>query len=54
MRIGRAFVIPAIVALSAAGSIVATSAASVASAQASTVHVQLALTSSQPNLHYHD
>ncbi|HEY1914914.1 MAG TPA: hypothetical protein VGH27_04990 [Streptosporangiaceae bacterium] len=53
MRIGRAFIIPAIVALGAAGSIFATSATSVTAAQASTAHVQLVLTSG-PNLHYHD
>jgi hypothetical protein len=52
MRIGRAVIIPAIVALGAAGSILASSAASVAVAQASTAQVQLAI-ASQPNLHYH-
>jgi hypothetical protein len=54
MRIGRAFIIPAIVALGAAGSIAASSAAFVASAQASTVHAQSVVVSSQPTLHYHE
>jgi hypothetical protein len=52
MRIGRAVIIPAIVALGAAGSILASSAVSAAAAQASTAQVQLT-SSSQPNLHYH-
>ena len=40
MRIRRAIIIPAILALSAAGSILAGSAAPVAAAQASSAHVQ--------------
>jgi hypothetical protein len=54
MRIGRAIIIPAIVALGAAGSILASSAASVATTQASAVHAQSVVVSSQPTLHYHD
>jgi hypothetical protein len=54
MRIGRAVIIPTILALSAAGSILASSAAPVAAAQAPAAHVQAATSSMQPHLHYHD
>jgi hypothetical protein len=54
MRIGRAVIIPAIAALGAAGSILASSAVSVTTAQASAVHAQSVVVSSQPTLHYHD
>ena len=47
MRIRRAIIIPAILALSAAGSILAGSAVSVATAQAPSVHVLAAA----PNTH---
>jgi hypothetical protein len=49
MRIRRTIIVPAILALSAAGSILAGSAVPVAAAQAPTVHV-LAMT---PNSYYH-
>jgi hypothetical protein len=54
MRIGRATLIPAIVALGAAGSILVSSAASVTAAQASTAIGHSAVSASQPNMHYHD
>jgi hypothetical protein len=53
MRIGRAIIIPAILALSAAGSILAGSAVPVAAAQAPSVHVQAAAVSSATNTWLH-
>ena len=52
MRIRRVIIIPAILALSAAGSILAGSAVSAAAAQAPTVHVVAAASSATPNTHY--
>jgi hypothetical protein len=49
MRIRRTIIIPAILALGAAGSILAGSAASAAAAQASAVHVVAATASASPN-----
>lgn len=51
MRIRRAVVIPVILALSAAGSILAGSAVPVVAAQASTVHV-VAGSSAKPHTYY--
>jgi hypothetical protein len=51
MRIGRV-IIPAIVALGAAGSILAGSAASAVVAQAPAAHVVAATASASPNTHY--
>lgn len=53
MSIGRSVIVPAIVALGAAGSILASSAVSVAAAQAPAASAQSVVLSSQPNLHYH-
>jgi hypothetical protein len=53
MRIGRTIIIPAILALSAAGSILAGSAVPVAAAQAPTVHVLSTASSAIPNTYYH-
>jgi len=49
MRFGRAIIVPAILALSAAGTILASSAA----AQAQTAQVQSPTVVSAPLLHYH-
>jgi hypothetical protein len=53
MSIGRSIIVPAIVALGAAGSILASSAVSVATAQASAPSAHSVVISLQPNLHYH-
>ena len=53
MRIGRVLIIPAILALSAAGSILAGSAMPVAAVHAPSVHAQAAAVSSVPNIYYH-
>jgi len=53
MRIGRVLIIPAILALSAAGSILAGSAMPVAAVHAPSVHVQAVTVSSVPNIYYH-
>jgi hypothetical protein len=53
MRIGRAIIIPAILALGAAGSIVAGSAMPAVATHAPSLHVQAAATSVNPNLFYH-
>jgi len=53
MRIRRAIIIPAILALGATGSIMAGSAMSVAAGHAPSVHVQAAATSGTPNMFYH-
>jgi hypothetical protein len=53
MRIGRAIIIPAVLALTTAGSIVAGSALSVATAQASTTHVQSVYYHATPSVYYH-
>jgi hypothetical protein len=50
MRIGRAIIIPAILALGAAGSILAASAMPAAAGPAPSVHVQAA---AAPNTYYH-
>lgn len=52
MRIGRA-IIPAILALSAAGSILASSAIPVAVAQAPAAHALAASSSASPNVFYY-
>lgn len=52
MSVKRSVIIPAILALSAAGSILAGSTVSVAAAQATSVHVVAAAPAS-PNTHYH-
>ena len=49
MSVKRTIIVPAILALSAAGSILAGSAVSAAAAQAPSVHVVAA----SPNTHYH-
>jgi hypothetical protein len=53
MSVKKSVIIPAILALGAAGSILTGSAASVAAAQAPTVHVVAATSSAGPNFHYH-
>jgi hypothetical protein len=52
MRIGRA-IIPTLLALGAAGSILASSAATAGAAQASTDSGQAAYYVAQPGLHFH-
>lgn len=51
MRIGRKVIIPAILALAAAGSIAASSGVATVTAQASATHVVAA--SASPNTYYH-
>lgn len=53
MRIGRAIIIPVVLALGAAGSILASSAATASAAQASTAPGQVTSSLVQPALHYH-
>ncbi len=53
MRIRQAIIIPVILALSAAGSILAGSAIPTAAGHASSLHVQAAAPSANPNLYYH-
>jgi hypothetical protein len=53
MHIGRAIIIPAILALGAAGSILSSSAMSAATAHAPVVHVQASGSSVVPNMTYH-
>lgn len=53
MRIRRVIIIPAILALSAAGSILAGSAVPVAAAQAPSAHVLVAASSASPSTFYH-
>jgi hypothetical protein len=53
MPIRRAIIIPAILALSAAGSILAGSAVPAAVAQAPTAHVLSVASSAHPNVYYH-
>jgi hypothetical protein len=54
MRIGRAVIIPAILALSAAGSILAAAAPASAAAPAPAVHAQHAAPQSPSFMHYHE
>jgi hypothetical protein len=53
MSIGRAIVIPAIVAFGVAGSTVATTAITVAAAHPTSVHVQASSAPAQPLMYYH-
>ena len=53
MHLGRAIIIPAILALGASGSILAGSAAAVSVAQAPAAHVHLAASNQTGNLLYH-
>jgi hypothetical protein len=53
MRIGRAIIIPAILALGVAGSTLAGSAIAVAAGSAPSVHAQAADSTQGPNLFYH-
>jgi hypothetical protein len=53
MRIGRKIIIPAIVALSAAGSIAASVAVPAATVAAPSTHVQVAAISAVPHTWYH-
>jgi hypothetical protein len=53
MSIGRAIVIPAIVAFGIAGSTLATGAITVAAAHPASVHVQASASTSQPQMFYH-
>ncbi len=53
MRFGRVTIIPAILALSAAGSILVASAVPVAAAQAPTTQVHHATLHMRPLMHYH-
>jgi hypothetical protein len=52
MRIGRSIIIPAIISLGVAGSVLAGSAISVAAGPAPTVQVQAAGTSAVSTVHY--
>jgi len=52
MRIGRVLIIPAILALGVAGSILAGSAMSPAAGHAPSVHVQAAAASARPDIYY--
>jgi hypothetical protein len=53
MRVGRKIIIPAILALGAAGSILASSAATAAVAQAPASHVVATTAHASPSLYYH-
>jgi hypothetical protein len=53
MRIGRAIIIPAILALSVSGSILASSAAPAVAAQAPTAHVLSVSSYAGPHTYYH-
>lgn len=53
MRIGRSIIIPAILALSTAGSILAGSAATVAAVQAPSAHVQVHTVAMAPDTWYY-
>lgn len=53
MSFGRAIIIPAIVALGAAGSILASSTASVAAVSVQAAHAQTTSATVRPNMHYH-
>lgn len=53
MRIGRAIIIPAILALGVAGSILSGSVMSAAAGHAPSVHVQAAAGSTDPSLYFH-
>lgn len=53
MRIRRAIIVPAILALGVAGSVLAGSATPVAAGLAASVHVQAAASSAAPNTFYH-
>jgi hypothetical protein len=53
MRIGRAIIIPAVLALSAAGSIAAAAAAPAAAVAAPAAHVQHVTANGAPRMHYH-
>jgi hypothetical protein len=53
MRIGRATIIPTILALGAAGSILAGSAAAVVAGPASSVHIQTVASTNAPLVYYH-
>ncbi len=53
MRIGRAIIIPAILALGVAGSALSSSAIAVASVNAPGVHVQVSAASAGPQTFYH-
>ncbi len=53
MRIRRAIIIPAILALGAAGSVLSASGMSVAAGHAPSAHVQAAGSSATPDIYYH-
>lgn len=53
MRIGRTIIIPAILALTAAGSILAGSAVPVAAASAPSAHVVATASSTAPHVYFH-
>jgi hypothetical protein len=53
MRIGRSIIIPAILALGAAGSILSSSAVSVAAVHAPSIHMQARGATGGPNIFYH-
>ena len=53
MRIGRAIIIPVILAFSAAGSIAAAAAAPVAAVAAPAAHAQQVTANGAPRMHYH-
>jgi hypothetical protein len=53
MHIGRAIIIPAILALGVAGSVLAGSAVSTAAGHAPTAHVQVVAAAAGPDILYH-
>jgi hypothetical protein len=53
MRIGRAIIIPAILVLSVAGSVLAAAEMSAAAEHAPSVHVQVTASSAGPRVHYY-
>ena len=54
MRIRRAIIIPAILALGVAGSILSGSAMSATAGHAPSVHMHTAASYKNPNMYYHD
>jgi hypothetical protein len=53
MRIGRAIIIPVILALGVAGSVLSGSAMAAAARHAPSVHAQAAAASAKPHMYYH-
>jgi hypothetical protein len=53
MKIGRSIIIPIVLALTTAGSVLGGAAVSASAAQASVAQVHSAVSSGGPNVHYH-